>query len=100
MNNSVGLELQSQLIEGDGDFVKGKIFIAQVVDVQSPTGGNPTEQKSKGDDSSIPQSGETESGIKIFTTTQYKIFICSLHSSELETTKTCHGQHLTGSIVI
>ena len=84
MNNSVGLELQSQLIEGDGDFVKGKTFIAQVVDVQSPQGGNPTTQKTKGDDSSIPVSGETASGVKIFTTTQYKVFICSLHSADLE----------------
>ena len=84
MNNSLALELQPQLIEGDGDLVKGKTFIAQVVDVQSPAGGNPTQQKSKGDDSSIPISGESESGTKILTTTQYKIYICSLHSEELE----------------
>ena len=84
MNNSQRLELQSQLIEGDGDFVKGKIFIAQVVDVQSPGGGNPTAQKSKGAKSSIPVSGETVDGVKILTALQYKIFICSLHSEELE----------------
>ena len=81
MNNSQRLELQPQLIEGDGDFVKGKIFIAQVVDVQSPGGGNPTQQKTK---KIAPVSGETEDGIKVLTTTQYKIFICSLHSGELQ----------------
>ena len=31
-----------------------------------------------------PVSGETDKGVKILTTTQYKIFICSLHDSELE----------------
>ncbi len=81
MNNSQRLELQPQLIEGDGDFVKGKIFIGQVVDVQSPTGGNPTQQKTK---KITPTSGETEDGVKVLTTTQYKVFICSLHSSSIE----------------
>ena len=71
MNNSQRLELQPQLIEGDGDFVKGKIFIGQVVDVQSPTGGNPTQQKTK---KITPTSGETEDGVKVLTTTQYKDF--------------------------
>ena len=84
MNNSQRLELQPQLIEGDGDFVKGKIFIAQVVDVQSPGGGNPTAQKSKGAKASIPVSGETPDGNKVLTALQYKIFICSLHSDGLE----------------
>lgn len=84
MNNSLALELQPQLIEGDGDFVKGKIFIAQIVDVQSSNGGNPTEQNSKGDKSSIPVSGQTEDGkVVVLTTTQYKIYVCSLHSDDL-----------------
>ena len=55
MNDSLALELQSQLIEADGDLVKGKIFVAQVVDVQSSAGGNATQQRSKGDEASIPR---------------------------------------------
>ena len=81
MNNSLALELQSQLIEADGDLVKGKIFVAQIMDVQASAGGNATQQRSK---KTIPVSGETEDGTRILTTTQYKIFICSLHSNELE----------------
>ena len=41
-------------------------------------------QHSKKTKKIVPVSGETEDGIKVLTTTQYKIFICSLHSGELQ----------------